>query len=632
MMPHRLPLLAAICLAAYGQSPCPPTPTYTPCDIIFELNQEEAGAHPNPYVSVQLEAEFRSPRFRTLRMPGFWDGGRRMVIRFTPTEPGTWDFRVSSNIRRWEGHTGHIQATASNSPGFVRPRNVHHWGYTETDDPHLWMGDTCYRFAFLPDDVFQRILETRAAQKFNHIRGLLIGSEEDSPQVFPTPDRPNVEHFQRLDQRILAMNRKGIVADLILAGDRNHLAKLFPNRQQRERYIRYLVARYAPMHITWQGVQEFEEYDNGRGLLKEIGELLKKLDPYDHPRSTHTLATSSPLYADGWMTHILYQSSDNQLGAIEHQLYPVPFVNAEFAYEDSGAGRTHPHHVDTDTFRKRLWNATMNGQYPTFGNTGTYGGGTLPVDPKYLESPGARQMTIWYDFFSQTRFWELEPYFDVDGGRAVALVRPRGEEAEGVEYIVYVETPGPVELLVEKHSYSVVWFNPATGESVKQKDFKGTRFSGQPPDNARDWVLYLFREGRKRSLRSYKFESRLILMQEPEQNPKNIPYEIVEPAEETLPVAVPLKYAARITRQTRATRAMMWLWTGEVTAGGHGFRVLATGAEGEMRIPRALSGRYPAVFNLRLTAMNANGKLYILDRVYKLTDTAPAPPVRTSSQ
>ena len=44
-------------------------------------------------------------------------------------------------------------------------------------------------------------------------------------------------------------------------------------------------------------------------------------------------------------------------------------------------------------------------------------------------------MTVWFDFFSDTRHWELEPYFDVDGGRALAL--------EGIEYVVYVEKPGP---------------------------------------------------------------------------------------------------------------------------------------------------------------------------------------------
>jgi hypothetical protein len=375
-----------------------------------------------------------------------------------------------------------------------------------------------------------------------------------------------------------------------------------------------MVARYASMNVTWQLVQEFESYDDARAVLKELGQALKKLDPFDHPRSTHAAATSAPLLADGWMNYVVYQSSEDALGAIEHQLYPVPFVNAGFAYEDSGAGRALPHDTDADTLRRRLWNATMNGQYPTSGNTGTAGGKTIPADAKYAESPGARAMTAWFDFFSRTRHWELEPYFDVDGGRCIAL--------EGVEYIVYVEKPGTVEVAVEKHNYDIAWFNPQTGESLKQKDFKGERYVGEPPDKTHDWVLHISREGRKEGmLRSYKFTSREypLMLQEVEQNAQKTPYEMVEPAADTLKVDAPAKFAVRLKRQTRATRNMMYLWTGEVAAGGRGYRVLATGPEGTFRIPPSIAGDYPAVMNLRVAAMNALGKVYFVDKVLRIT-------------
>ena len=55
-------------------------------------------------------------------------------------------------------------------------------------------------------------------------------------------------------------------------------------------------------------------------------------------------------------------TTDDQIGAIEHQLYGVPFVNLDCGREDSGAGKSAPGDVDTAAFRKRLWNATMNGQ------------------------------------------------------------------------------------------------------------------------------------------------------------------------------------------------------------------------------------------------------------------------------
>jgi hypothetical protein len=181
--------------------------------------------------------------------------------------------------------------------------------------------------------------DTRARQKFNHLRGLVLGGREEARRAFPSPDRPDPAFFRELDERILYMNRKGIIADLVLAGDENHLVELFPTREQRERYIRFLVGRYAAMHITWQGVQEFEEYRDGRALLKEIGELLKRLDPYGHPRSTHAVATSSPLAQDGWMTHLVYQSHDDQLGAIEHQIYAMPQVNARIRLRGQRRGQ-----------------------------------------------------------------------------------------------------------------------------------------------------------------------------------------------------------------------------------------------------------------------------------------------------
>ncbi len=615
----RLLVALGAALSALAQTRCPPTPTYSPCEITFELNDAEAAAHPNPYLTVTLEAEFRSPRFRTFRLPAFWDGGRKLVIRFTPNDAGPWVYRLSGNLGRFEGREGGITATESDSRGFLRPANVHHWARVDgqVKTPHLWMGDTLYPFPFIERAVFDRIVDTRAAQKFNHIRGVILPREGN--RSFRSPDQPDPAVFRELDDRILYMNRKGIIADLVLAWDQDQFVKLFPTREQRERYIRYVVARYAPLDVTWQGVQEFEEYEHGRALLKEIGELIKKLDPYQHPRTTHTVATSSPLAGDGWMDHLLYQSSDDNLGAIEHQLYGMPGVNAEFGYENSGAGAAYPHHVDTNEFRRRLWNATMNGQYPYYGNTGTYGG-TFPVDPKYLDAPGAKQMTVWYDFFSRTRFWELEPYFDVDGGRAVALERPRDEGVEGIEYIVYVEKPGPVEIVLPKHSYDIAWFNPITGEYVKLKGFKEDRWAGEPPDKTHDWVLHISREGRKEGLRSYKFESRAIILQEVETNPKRAPFEIAEPSADKISVSKPPEFAVKLTRETRATRSMMYLWTGEIAGSEEGQRVVATGRKGTLKIPRRAVKSLPAPLTVRLFGMNANGKVYSLLRVWTLIE------------
>jgi hypothetical protein len=235
----------------------------------------------------------------------------------------------------------------------------------------------------------------------------------------------------------------------------------------------------------------------------------------------------------------------------------------------------------------------MNGQYPVISD----------------DAHGAAK--VWFDFISDTRHWELEPYFDVDNARCVAL--------EGVEYINYITGTAPVEVEVEKHGYDVVWFNPVNGETMEAKKYKGEHFTGEAPDKSHPWVLMIAREGRKEAmLRSYKFDSRPVPVQEVEISPQKVPYTVLEPSTDPLIVSVPTPYSVKLTRATRATRVMMYLWTGDVAADGQGFRVLGTGPDGKFIIPPTIATAFPAVLSVRVTALNANGKAYSVDKVYQL--------------
>lgn len=272
--------LAATWLALFtvrlaAQTVCAATPAYSPCEIIFELSAADQKQHPNPFVTVDLRAEFRSPRHKTYLMPGFWDGAGRIVVRFSPTETGEWDFRVTSNLTAYQGKTGTFTATASEAPGFVRTANVHHFAYTENMQPHLWMGHALHRFQFLDAQAFRKVVDARADEKFNHISGSLLGEAEDMRKAFPAPDQPDLAYFQHLDECVRYLHQKGITADLALAAGLDPIVRIFPDWQQRERLVRYLVARYAAFNITWQGVERFENSANTRDLLKEIGLALK---------------------------------------------------------------------------------------------------------------------------------------------------------------------------------------------------------------------------------------------------------------------------------------------------------------------------------------------------------------------
>lgn len=570
--------LLLLALAAWGQTICPATPTYTPCDLVFDIPSA-----PADHV-VDLHAEFRSPAANTALVNAFWDGGSKYVIRYTPTETGDHTYRLTSGIDAFNGKQGRFSATANDRKGWLRAANLHHFALVEGNvlTPHLWMGAIVPGFASMDGVAWRNLVDARAGQHFNHLGVVLI--DEAVSARFRSPDL-----FRSAEDKIRYANQKGIIVDIAFFGPNGLMNRLLPTRDDRQKWFTYTLSRLAAFDVTWQGLEEWETYDNGRDLLKEIAEFEANLDPYKRTRSSRANVTSAPLADDGWLRYRSYRTSDDQIGAIEQQVFQYPSVN-DFGWDAK----------DADTFRRRLWNATVNGQYP---------------DTVVPNEQAANQMKIWYDFMADTRHWELEPFFDSDQGRGLAL--------DGVEYVIYIEKPsGPVTVNVEPHGYDVEWVNPATGDHVKSKEKnKGAAYTVTPPDSSHDWVLHISREGTKASmLKSYKFDSRdpPLQLQETEGNPDKVPFEIVEPTNDALSLGQPVHFAVKLKRRSKALDKMTYEWTAEVTVSERSYRVLGTGPDGTFRIPHGIAANYPAALHVRLMGMNALGKVYVLDRNFTL--------------
>ncbi len=543
-MPLVVFALLILALPLSAQPTCPATPAWSPCDLVFDLAADEKPE------GVELRAEFRSPHHRTYLMHAYRDGDQRFVIRFSPTEAGAWEYRLSSNIPRFDGKLQQFTAADSDSPGFVKVANVHHF-QTENNQPHLWLATSVEKFLAMPRAEFDALITARAKEKFTHLRVTLDAGAD----------------LGEAAERIRAINRLGLTADIMFAS-------IPGDWKERERYITDVVARLAAFNITWAGFPSYESVPHARAILKDAGALIKKFDPYQHPRTTMAETTSAPLLADGWMDMIGYGTTDANIGGVEHQFYQSPALA-------TGIAST-----------RDLWNATMNGQYPASGS-GAY-------------------MTVWAEFMAGNRYWELEPFFGVDGGRGLAL--------DGVEYIIYVEKPGPIEVAVEHHGYDVVWINPANGERIKQKEYRGERFTGEPPDRSHDWVLHISREGEKAGmLKSYKFESRPVPVQEITLSGDKPVFEIPEPEDNEVSLASPAHFSLKIRRETRATRSLLVEWTAEVSTDGEGYRVIGTGREGTLKVPSSIVKNFPAVLSLHANIVNANGKAYMVDRIFRLT-------------
>jgi hypothetical protein len=517
------------------------------------------------------------------------------VIRYVPAEPGTHVFRltgsVAGSVSGNPGKQGEITATPgpANHPGWLQPANLHHFAWVDGINytPYLYMGGVVPGFAAMDSVRWKALVDERAAQHFNHLGVTLV--DTSAAGSFRTP-----EFFRAAEEKIAYANRRGIMIDLAFFGP-DLLTKLLPTTADRRAWFMYALSRLAAFDVVWQGVEAWENYEDGRALLKEIAGYLTAFDPYKHLSTTRTLATSAPLLDsglpdDGWMRLRAYQSTDDAVGGIEQQVYQYPAVNNFSAAAGESA----------DTFRRHLWNATMNGQYP---------------DAFVPDEPSAAAMKVWFELMASTRHWELEPFFDIENGRGLQL--------EGVEYLVYAENPGPVTVTVEKHAYDAEWIDPATGARTKAKDpCRNETCVATPPSTAHDWILHISREGTKAAmLKNFKFASRdtELKLQDIEGDPGKVPFAITGPDADTLSLSRAPQFGVQMKRQSKALRHMSWLWTGEVTASGRGYRVIATGPEGTFRIPANIAGEYPAAFHVRLYAMNGLGKVYTLDRNYTLT-------------
>jgi hypothetical protein len=574
----RVSLVFLLCAAAWAQTVCPPTPEFTPCELVFDI-PSASGNQP-----LDLHAEFRSPHQNTGRADAFWDGGTRWVIRYTAAEPGPYNWRLTSTIAGLGGKEGTFTSTPVDKPGWLRAANVHHFAFVDAANqnnltPHLWMGAVVPGFASMSVAQWKSLVDTRASQHFNHLGVTLV--DEAHASEFQSP-----EFFRASEEKVRYANSKNVIVDVAFFGPNGLMDRLLASHDARQKWFTYALSRLAAFDVTWQGLEGWESYDNGRELLKEISEYLAALDPYKHTRSTRAETSSGPVVDDGWLRYRSYQGGEESVAAIDQQVYQYPAV--------SNFGG------DGDTFRHRLWNATVSGAYPST---------VLPSEQ------AANEMKIWYEFMEGTRHWELEPFFDADSGRGLAL--------EGVEYIIYLDKPGPVTVSnLEKHGYDGRWFNPATGQSVKLKEIKTETFTIEPPDRTHDWVLQISREGHKASmLKSYRFDSREepAQLQQIEGSPDKVPFDVVEPAGDTISLSKPAAFSIKLKRESKALQRMMYEWTAEVTVDGRSYRVIGAGANGTLRIPPNIAHNYPAALHIRILGMNGLGKVYALDRNYTLT-------------
>ena len=67
------------------------TEVWSRTDII--LNSEKK--YKNPYLDVDIDAEFVHEDGTVIKLFGFWNGGSEWRVRFSPTKTGVWNYKIT---------------------------------------------------------------------------------------------------------------------------------------------------------------------------------------------------------------------------------------------------------------------------------------------------------------------------------------------------------------------------------------------------------------------------------------------------------------------------------------------------------------------------------------------------------
>lgn len=508
---------------------------HTVCEIKLRAN----GGYNNAYMNLAVTGTFTLSGPAVSRtVHGFFDGTeddgtgvQRAVfrLRFNVTHPGTWSYSIQPTPAD-SGLTlaGSFAAAAGSGRGFLRRHGVNQARYVFDDGTRafLW-GQTYYQMVTnvrhwraqpVPPvrPPWQVALDNSKAQGMSKVR-MLVYPFAGPPLPPPYADsqpftdirhaHPNVEHWRSLDQAVGYMNRGdvGMVADLILFNDEartfakkpNPPGPPVPDFTQDQRYVRYVLARYAAFpNVIWCLTNEWQlskppdQYAQ-KAYWNDKGAILRSEDPWAvqdgsappnlralsiHARNDHLFQffdASWPTYAtiqDGIRNgracpgqvpedppHFDEPDKWGNYGICNNLGRGMPVANDEYGY----IGDVKPYPCPEMMFprhghRRVAWGIAAAGGYGSAGDARRYAAFNGQQAQPFFS--GDWQPAAEYDdirrltTFMTTRvfnWWRLSRDAAVVPGATSCLPPPSRVYAlslPGVRYVVYAATGGTVTL------------------------------------------------------------------------------------------------------------------------------------------------------------------------------------------
>ncbi|MGH9161824.1 MAG: DUF4038 domain-containing protein [Vicinamibacteraceae bacterium] len=512
---------------------------------LFEAAFTSSRRASNPLQDVDLRVTFTSPSKRAHTVRGFWDGGSTWRVRFSPDEIGGWTYRthaLPASDRGLDGQTGSFRVV----PPSGRTRFERHGPVRVSPDgrflehadgtPFFWLADTAWNGALLSTpEEWQEYLRVRARQRFTAVqwvatqwraspRGDRLGERAFTGHG---PIAVNPAFFQRLDAKLAALNRAGLLSVPVLlwaigGGSNPEVNPGFSlPEDQAIRLARYMVARWQGHDVIWILAGDGDYRDEKASRWRRIGRAVFGEGPRApvimHPGGMHWVLRE--LQPESWVSIHGYQSGhgdDEETLAWMTEGPPSkdwktaparPFINLEPPYEGHIAYQSKTR-ITPHTVRRAVYWSLLNAPTAgvTYGGHGVWGwddGTAAPTDhpgtgvplpwTKALMMPGGQQMAHVAALFTSIDFWRLRPAPEAlaDQPGANHPARFIAAAAAGKDLLVCY-TPERRAIRVKSGALpdgSAVWVDPRGGARSSARGVRaGAAVRFEPPGEG-DWIL-----------------------------------------------------------------------------------------------------------------------------------------------
>jgi hypothetical protein len=339
-------------------------------------------AHGNPFVDVDVTAQFSCEHVADIRVGGFYDGGGAYVVRFLPPAPGIWVMTTSSTARSLDQIQWTFEVDPSTARGPVRVAETFHFAY-DNGEAYVPIGTTAYAWTHQTEDLQEETLDTLRSSPFTKVRMCIfpkhIVFNDNDPETYPFERTESgfdlttfdVEFFRHLERRIEQLQELGIEADLILFHPYDRWGFMTLGPVVDERFVTYVVRRLAAYPNVWWSLAN--EYDFVWSKdLSDWEHLAAVVQGEDHAQ--HLLSIHNGVYiydyAAPWATHCSIQKVDERVATMVtewRRTWNKPVIFDEACYE--GDLEYDWGNITAAEMTRRFWDVTARGGYITHGET-----------------------------------------------------------------------------------------------------------------------------------------------------------------------------------------------------------------------------------------------------------------------